>query len=97
MRILLLSLAISLGITSGRADTYTGVVSDVKHFHTGGVAVDLDGKWPNQKMTFYVPPDDATAVGPMPSEGAKVTATGTVEAYRGKPEIKILKADQWKW
>jgi hypothetical protein len=34
------------------ADSYTGVVSDVKHFHNGGVAVDLDGHWPKQKMTF---------------------------------------------
>jgi hypothetical protein len=24
----------------------------VKHFHNGGVAVDLDGHWPKQKMTF---------------------------------------------
>jgi hypothetical protein len=97
MRILLLSLAISLSTIPGHADTYTGVVSDVKHFHNGGVAVDLDGKWPNQKMTFYVPPDEAAAVGTMPPDGAKVTATGTVEPYRGKPEIKIHKADQWKW
>jgi hypothetical protein len=26
------------------ADTYTGVVSGGKHFHNGGVAVDLDSR-----------------------------------------------------
>jgi hypothetical protein len=79
------------------ADTYTGMVSDVKHFHNGGVAVDLDGHWPHEKMALYIPPRDAAAVGALPAEGAKVTATGTVDQYRGKPEIKIHQASQWKW
>jgi hypothetical protein len=79
------------------ADTYTGVVSDVKHFHNGGVAVDLDGHYPNQKMALYVPPANAATVGALPSEGATVTATGPVVSYHGKPEIKIYQADQWKW
>ncbi len=83
--------------TAARADTYSGVFSDVKHFHDGGVAVDLDGRWPDQKMTFYVPPADVAAVGALPPEGAKVIASGTQEPYRGKPEIKIHKAEQWKW
>jgi hypothetical protein len=87
-------LAFSLPALAG---TYTGIVSGVKHFHNGGVAVDLDGAYPNQKMTFYVPPEDAAKVGPLPPEGAKVTATGTQALYKGKPEIKIFAPDQWKW
>jgi hypothetical protein len=79
------------------ADSYTGVVSDVKYFHNGGVAVDLDGHWPNEKMVLYVPPADATTVGALPVEGAKVTASGTTDQYRAKPEIKIHQASQWKW
>jgi len=79
------------------ADTYTGVVSQVKHFHNGGIAVDMDGRWPDQAMTFYIAPADVDAVGALPPEGAKVTATGAKDMYRGKPEIKIHKADQWKW
>jgi hypothetical protein len=93
-----LSLILLLAITlPGLADTYTGVVSNVKHFHNGGVAVDLDGHWPHEKMALYVPPADAATVGALPTEGAKVTASGTVERYRGKPEIKIYQASQWKW
>jgi hypothetical protein len=79
------------------ADTYTGVVSDVKHFKNGGVAVDLDGHYPREKMALYVPPAAATGIGALPTEGTKVTATGTIGAYRGAPEIKILKPEQWKW
>jgi hypothetical protein len=79
------------------ADTYTGVVSGVKHFAKGGVAVDMDGKYPDQKMTLYVSPKDEATVGALPAEGAKVTATGEVTPYHGKPEIKIHAADQWKW
>ena len=79
------------------ADTFTGVVSDVKHFHNGGVAVDLDGHWPHEKMALYLPPADAASIGSLPAEGDKVTANGTIDQYRGKPEIKIHHASQWEW
>jgi hypothetical protein len=78
-------------------DTYTGTVSDVKHFRNGGVAVDLDGHYPEQKMTYYIPPDAAAKVGALPAEGAKVTATGSIVQYKGKPEIKIYDAKQWQF
>ena len=87
-----------VGMTASTlADTYTGVVSAVKHFHNGGVAVDLDGRYPHEKIALYVPPADASSVGALPAEGNKVTATGTVSQYHGKPEIKIHQASQWKW
>ncbi len=79
------------------ADTYTGVVSDVKHFRNGGLAVDLDGHYPAEKMALYVPPSAAAGIGALPTKGNKVTATGTIGSYRGRPEIKIWKPDQWKW
>ena len=83
--------------TSLFADTYTGVVSGGKHFHNGGVAVDLDGRYPNEKMTLYVPPGDEASIGKLPPIGSTVTATGTVTQYHGRPEIKIESASQWKW
>lgn len=79
------------------ADTYTGVVSGLKHYPQGGVAVFLDGRYPRQKMMLYVPSEYRAAVGPLPSRDAKVTATGTTIQYQGKPEIKIFQASQWKW
>jgi DNA/RNA endonuclease YhcR with UshA esterase domain len=78
------------------ADTYTGVVSEVKQFHSGGTAVDMDGAYPNQKMVLYVSAAD-TKVTKMPAVGDKVTATGEITQYKGKPEIKIHSDDQWKW
>lgn len=79
------------------ADTYTGTVSGVKHFARGGIAVNLDGAYPNQKMTLYVPENATAKVGALPSPGVTVTATGTITQYKGKPEIKIYLASQWKW
>jgi hypothetical protein len=79
------------------ADTYAGVVSGVKHFASGGVAVDVDGKYPDQKMTLYVSARDEATVGKLPTDGASVTATGTITQYHGKPEIKVHDANQWKW
>jgi hypothetical protein len=96
MKPLILSL-ILLSSTSVFADTYTGVVSDVKHFKNGGVAVDLDGKYPNQKMALYIPPESVASVGALPTDGNKVTATGDVVPYKGHDEIKIRSKDQWKW
>ncbi len=79
------------------ADTYTGVVFGEKNFHSGGVAVDLDGRYPNQKMTLYIAPGLETAIGKLPPIGAKVTAMGTVTQYHGKSEIKITSAGQLSW
>jgi hypothetical protein len=96
MKALILSLTLLSSIPA-LAGTYTGVVFGVKHFANGGVAVDLDGKYPHQKMALYVPPADVAVVGALPTEGAKVIANGTVETYKGQPEIKIHDKSQWSW
>jgi hypothetical protein len=94
----ILTLAIVVALSfNAVADTYTGLVGEVKHFKNGGVAVDLDGRYPRQKMALYVPPAAVSGIGALPTEGTKVTATGTIGSYRGTPEIRILKPDQWKW
>lgn len=93
--LLLLLFTFSL-MACARAD-YTGTVSEVKHFSGGGVAVDMDGTYPDQKMTLYVSPGDAAAVGALPEVGTKVSATGEVTDYKGRPEIKIHSKDQWSW
>lgn len=97
MKILAAFLFLCLIPTSVIADTYTGTVSGVKHFIQGGIAVNLDGAYPHQKMTLYVPENATARVGALPSFGVTVTATGTITQYQGKPEIKIYSASQWKW
>ena len=51
---------------------------------------------PNQKTILFVPAG-AMKVTKMPAVGDKVTAKGEIIPYKGKPEIKILSDDQWKW
>jgi len=97
MKLLLSFLVAFLICTPALADTYTGIVSGVKHFSKGGVAVNLDGDYPNQKMVLYVPKNSEATVAALPPVGAKVTATGTTALYEGHPEIKIYTASQWKW
>jgi DNA/RNA endonuclease YhcR with UshA esterase domain len=97
MKSLLLSVVVLVSLSSvALADTYTGVVSEVKQFHSGGTAVDLDGAYPNQKMALYVPANE-TRVTKMPAVGDKVTAKGKITEYKGRPEIKIHSDDQWSW
>lgn len=97
MKSLLLSVVVLVSFSSlALADTYTGLVSEVKQFHSGGTAVDMDGTYPNQKMVLYVPAGESK-VTKMPAVGDKVTATGEVTQYKGRPEIKIHSDDQWKW
>lgn len=76
---------------------YTGTVFGVKHFAGGGAAVDMDGAYPNEKMILYVAPADMEAVVALPTVGAKVTASGDIVDYKGKPEIKIHTKEQWRW
>ena len=96
MKSLVLSVLL-LSAIPALANTYTGVVSGVKHFGGGAVAVDLDGKYPHEKMALYIPAADVAAVGALPTEGTKVTATGDVVQYKGRPEIKITSKSQWSW
>lgn len=96
MKSLRLSLLLVSFASMAMADTYTGVVSQVKQFKSGGTAVDMDGAYPHQKMVLYVPAGE-TKVTKMPSVGDKVTATGEVTKHKGRPEIKIHSDDQWKW
>jgi hypothetical protein len=96
MNPLLLPLLLAISIPAF-ADTYTGTVSEVKRLHNGGIAVDLDGKYPREKKILYVPADDVAAVGTIPTPDTKVTATGSTFPYKGVPEIKIHKPNQRSW
>jgi len=83
------------GAVEGKPFTYEGAVSGVKEFKGGSVAINLDGAYPNQKMTIYLPKDAAKG---MPAnntfeKGDRVKATGTFKIYKGRPEIVM---DDWR-
>ena len=82
----------------GGADTtYTGHVDGLKTLTSGAVVVNLDGTFPNQKMSLFI---SATAKGQFPKlpvVGDTVTATGPITQYMGKSEIKLLNPSQLTW
>jgi hypothetical protein len=99
MKFIYFVLVSALAALPAPAATYTGVVSFVRHYSNGGVEVDLDGKFPDQKMTLYIPQGEEEEVGMLPQEGDKVAAMGPVKQYGTKrtPEIVIHSTAQWKW
>ncbi len=91
-RILLLSFCLALCACSH--SSYTGQVSEVRQLR-GGIVVDLDGAYPNQGMTIYIPKRYEGDV-IIPSEGQRITVTGAQKNYRGRPEIEVTSNDQIK-
>lgn len=75
----------------GEVVTLRGVVAEVHHFHRGGVAIDLDAKYPHEAFTLYIPAGEAAQFGNLDQWiGRTITARGPVKLYRGsRPEIKI--------
>ncbi len=90
-------LLVVLSCSSCSHHGYTGEVYGVKYLPRGDVAIDMDGRYPNQKMTLYVSAADFVSVEPIPPVGAKVTAKGKVTEYQGHQEIRIHSRSQWKW
>jgi hypothetical protein len=97
MNPLLLPLLLAISIPAF-ADTYTGTVSEVKRLHNGGIAVDLDGKYPREKKILYVPADDVAAVGTIPTPDTKgcqksrfTSQTSGLGKQRAEVNRKIVK------
>jgi hypothetical protein len=62
----------------------------------GNTFINFGGKYPHQIFTGWIPKDSELAGGSTLAglEGKKIKITGTIELYRGKPEIKIMSKDQ---
>jgi hypothetical protein len=56
--------------------------------------VNLDRSFPQQTFTVVIWGKDSPAVGDFPATG-KVCVTGTIETYRGNPQIAIHDAQGW--
>jgi hypothetical protein len=76
------------------ASTYTGHVDGVKTLSDGAVAVNLDGTFPNSKMTLYISSSAKTQFTRLPVEGDTVTAVATITQYQGHPEMKLSSPSQ---
>jgi hypothetical protein len=76
--------------------TVEGVVAKVFSSKNGNTFLNIGAAYPNQTFTGWIPKDSQVADDPDLSvmEGRKVRITGTINLYRGKPEIKIMSRHQ---
>ncbi len=58
------------------------------------MAIDLDGKYPDQKMTLYIRASNIAKFTALPHDGDVVKATGPETHYHGKPEIVLRDPSQ---
>src|SRR5262249_5595041 len=84
---------------AGEDATVCGIVAGV-HTATSSrgspTFVNLDKPYPNQVFTILIWGDDLRKFSPAPStwDGKRVCATGTIQLYRGVPEIVARDAGQ---
>ena len=90
---------VALGIVFSNRG-YSGMVSEVKGVRSG-VLIDLDGHYPNQTMTLFIPQSTLARWSEShpgwPAVGTRVRAIGPVTEYRGRPEIVITDPAQVTW
>jgi DNA/RNA endonuclease YhcR with UshA esterase domain len=85
------------GLTACSRAGYTGTVDEI-HPARSSILIDLDGRYPHQKMTLYLPKETIFRIhGHWPAIGATITAKGEVTDYRGRPEIVIHDPSQLTW
>ena len=92
----LLALLFLLTLTGLAHADYTGTVSNVHTFKDGGIAINLDGKWPHSKMTLYIAPKNVAQFTALPAKGDIVTGIGKTIDYEGYPEIILEEPSQLK-
>jgi hypothetical protein len=81
----------------GQKATVEGTVIAVFTSNKGNIFINFGGKYPHQTFTGYIPAGSALAGGGSSLgdlEGKRIRITGTIDLYKGKPEIKITSKDQ---
>jgi len=56
--------------------------------------INLDAPYPQQVFTILIWEENRQNVGTLPQEGSRVCATGTIQDYRGVPEIIVRSSVQ---
>jgi DNA/RNA endonuclease YhcR with UshA esterase domain len=80
----------------GQTATVEGTVSEVHTAQSGKATfIDMDGNYPNEAFTAVIFAENMTSVGDVSDlTGKKVDITGTIQSYRGRPEIIVRSRDQ---
>jgi DNA/RNA endonuclease YhcR with UshA esterase domain len=79
----------------GEKVTVEGIVVEV-FTHGRNFFIDLGNPYPHQTITGRIPENSELADESKfyDLEGKKIRITGTIELYKGKPEIKLISKDQ---
>jgi DNA/RNA endonuclease YhcR with UshA esterase domain len=80
----------------GQKVTVEGVVVAITNSSKGNTFINFGGKYPHQTFTGWIPKESDLAGGSTLAglEGKKIKITGTIDLYKGKPEIKVMTKDQ---
>lgn len=79
----------------GDSTTVAGVVSQVSTSRGGTIFINFGGRYPNHKFYAVLFRSNAGAFSGVRSlEGRTVAITGTIELYKGKPQIILRSPSQ---
>jgi DNA/RNA endonuclease YhcR with UshA esterase domain len=80
----------------GQSATVEGTITKVFKSKNGNTFLNFGGDYPDVTFVVWIPQDAPEAADPSLNnlEGKKVKITGTIQLYRGKPEIKVSAQEQ---
>lgn len=81
----------------GEFATVVGKVTEVRQSQAGHVFINLDGNYPNESFTIFVPSTAVDQIGnPQKLKDHQISVTGKIVIYRDKPEIVLNDSAQLK-
>jgi DNA/RNA endonuclease YhcR with UshA esterase domain len=80
----------------GQAVAVEGTITKVFKSRNGNTFLNFGGDYPDVTFVVWIPQDAPEAADPNLAslEGKKVKIVGTIQLYRGKPEIKVSTKEQ---
>ena len=79
----------------GETATITDRVDGVHQSGKGNIFLNMEGKYPNQAFTAFIPSSSAGQFSqPQQYEGRTVSVSGKITLYHGKPEIIVNSRSQ---
>ena len=79
----------------GETATVCGKVAGTHHSGRGNTFVNLDGAYPKQAFTAFIPASSASVGADVRAlEGKNICVTGKIVLYKGKPEIVVTTKGQ---
>ena len=80
----------------GQAVAVEGTITKVFKSRNGNTFLNFGGDYPDVTFVVWIPQDAPEAADPNLAslEGKKVKIAGTIQLYRGKPEIKVSTKEQ---